>query len=199
VDASFTARAAAGLTFQGGLSTGSTLYDSCDIRAQVPELTLAAPFNVGVTTPYCHNVTPYLVQVKGLGTYRVPKIDVQVSAGIQSTPGPVVAANFNATNAFTQPSLGRVLSGNASNVSVNLIEPNQVFGDRLNQVDMRVSKILKFGGRYKANVGADLFNMFNRSPVIAQNNAFSPTTTTWQQPQSIIPGRLIKFSLVFDF
>ncbi|MES1255746.1 MAG: carboxypeptidase regulatory-like domain-containing protein, partial [Acidobacteriota bacterium] len=130
VDVNATVRGRGGLTLQGGLSMGSTLTDACEVRAKLPEITLASgfgdPFAVNPTSPYCRNATPYLVQAKGLGTYQIPKVDVRVSAGIQSTPGPVVAANFNATNAFTQPSLGRPLSGNAANVSVNLIEPNQV-------------------------------------------------------------------------
>jgi hypothetical protein len=199
VDVNASVRAMAGLTFQGGISTGSTFTDACAVRAQLPELTLPVPFNVGPTTPYCNNSTLYLTQFKGLGTYRIPKVDVQVSAGMQSAPGPAVAANFNATNAFTQPSLGRPLAGNAANVSVNLIEPGQVYGDRLNQVDMRISKIVRFAGHGKANVGMDIFNVFNSSPVVAQNNAFSPTTTTWAQPQTVISGRLAKFSVVFDF
>ena len=50
-------------------------------------------------------------------------------------------------------SLGRSLSGNATNVTVNLIEPGTLYGDRLNQVDFRVAKILKFGGK-RAMIGA---------------------------------------------
>jgi hypothetical protein len=203
VDVNASVRAKGGLTLQGGLSMGSTLTDACEVQAKLPEITLASgfgdPFAVNPTSPYCRNATPYLVQAKGLGTYRIPKVDVQVSAGIQSTPGPVVAANFNATNAITQPSLGRPLSGNAANVSVNLIEPNQVYGDRLNQVDMRISKIFRFGSNARLNAGFDLFNMFNSSAVVAQNNSYSPTTTTWQQPQTVVSARLVKVSAQFDF
>ena len=39
-----------------------------------------------------------------------------------------------------------------------------MYGDRLNQVDFRVSKILRFGER-RANVGVDLFNLFNTNAV----------------------------------
>ena len=84
-------------------------------------------------------------------------------------------------------------------MSVNLVEPGLLYTDRVNQVDLRISKIFRFGANGRLNAGFDLFNMFNSSAVVAQNNSYSPTTTTWQQPQSIIPGRLVKFSVVFDF
>ena len=55
----------------------------------------------------------FLTQVKLLGTYTIPKVDVLVSATFQSLPGPQVTANYVATNAQIQPSLGRPLSGGA--------------------------------------------------------------------------------------
>jgi hypothetical protein len=203
MDINFNVRASRGLSFQGGFSTGSTLNDACAIRPLLPELTLTAPLpagtTVGPTAPYCRTETLYLTQVKGLGTYTVPKIDVQLSAGMQSNPGPVIQANFPATNAFTQPSLGRALSG-GSNVSVNLVEPGQYYGERHNQVDLRVGKLFRFAGRGKLSVNADMFNVFNRSTVIIQNDSFSATNAAqWQTPQSILPGRLTKISAQFDF
>jgi hypothetical protein len=32
-----------------------------------------------------------------------------------------------------------------TNVTVNLIEPGTLYGDRLNQLDLRVARILRFG------------------------------------------------------
>ena len=56
-------RARDGLTFQGGTSTGQTVADSCEVRANLPELGaglgtalgpgLVGSF-VGPTNPYCH-------------------------------------------------------------------------------------------------------------------------------------------------
>jgi hypothetical protein len=107
-------------------------------------------------------------------------------------------ANYNAPNAVTQPSLGRVLSGGLSNVPVNLIEPGTLYGDRMNTVDMRFGKLLRFN-RSRVSVAMDLYNLFNASTVLIENSAYSPTTTSWRTPQTVIAPRLLKFSAQFDF
>ena len=75
------------------------------------------------STRFCHVETAFLTQVKFLGSYNVPKVDVQVSGTFQSIPGPQIAATYVAPNAQVAPSLGRNLSGNAQNVNVALVEP----------------------------------------------------------------------------
>jgi hypothetical protein len=35
--------------------------------------------------------------------------------------------------------------------------------------------------------------------VLLQNNAYAPNTTTWNTPQTIVAGRLIKFGGQFEF
>jgi hypothetical protein len=62
---------------------------------------------------------------------------VQISGTIQSVPGPVLAGNYNAPNAVIQPSLGRPLTAQAPNQTVNLVKPGTFYGDRINQLDMR--------------------------------------------------------------
>src|SRR4029077_14217829 len=108
---------------------------------------------------------------KMLGTYRVPKADVQVAGTLQSVPAPVVAANFVAANALVQPSLGRPLSGGAANVTVNLIPPGTLYGDRANELDVRLTKTLRFR-MLQLNVNGDIYNVFNVSPVMQFNAAF---------------------------
>jgi hypothetical protein len=194
VDVTFNARVRQGLIVQGGFSTGRTSLDVCEIRAQLPELTVAAPFAVNQTNPQCHIDSQFLTQVKLLGTYTVPRIDVQFAATLQSLPGPHVLANYVATNAIIQPSLGRPLSGGAANATINVIEPGQTYGDRLNQLDLRFAKILRFG-RTRTAINLDLYNALNANPVLTQNNNFA----AWQVPLSILDARLFKISAQFDF
>ena len=94
------------------------------------------------------------------------------------------------------PSLGRNLAaGVAGTATVQLIEPGTMFGDRLNQVDVRVTKVVKVN-RVDIKGMVDLYNLFNASPVLALNNRYGPA---WQQPFIILAGRFVKFGLQADF
>jgi hypothetical protein len=194
VDLTLNARLPQGAILQGGFSTGRTLTDNCDIRAALPELTVGN--GVSPTFPYCHVETPYLTQMKMLGSYTVPRVDVQASVTFQSIPGPQILANTVFPSAAIAPSLGRPLStGPTSNATINVIEPGTLYGDRLNQMDLRLGKVFRFGARRTA-VNFDLFNVFNSNAVLTENLAFGPV---WRQPLSIVGARLIKFSVNVDF
>jgi hypothetical protein len=184
VDFNVTSRLQNGVLAQGGFSTGRTLTDSCEIRAAVPETT--------VLNPYCRVENNYLTQVKLLGSYTVPTIDVQLSGTYQSIPGPQLVANVVYTSAQI-PSLGRPLAG-AAVVQVNVIEPGNDFGDRVNQVDFRLSKLLRFG-RTKTALNVDLYNIFNDNAALTENASYA----AYRQPLLVLNPRLLKFSVNLDF
>lgn len=142
----------------------------------------------------CHQQSRFLTQLKLLGTYTVPRIDVQVSATVQSVPGPEILANYTATNAVVAPSLGRNLSGGAANTTVGLVEPGTMYGQRSNQMQLRVAKIPRYGGT-RATTSVDVYNVFNVNPLLTHSNAFG----TWQRPQSIPYARWAKVVLQLDF
>ena len=118
IDASINARLS-GITVQGGVSTGRTSTDNCDVVSKVDN----------PSQRFCHVDTMFLTQLKLLGVYTVPKVNVQASATFQSLPGPQILANYNAPNALVQPSLGRPLSGGAANITVNLVSPAAASGE----------------------------------------------------------------------
>ncbi|MEO8256656.1 MAG: carboxypeptidase regulatory-like domain-containing protein [Acidobacteriota bacterium] len=185
VDLSVNARLEGGLLVQGGLSTGRTSTDTCDIVAK----------SGGNPSPlYCHVDTKFLTQVKMLGSYTLPRVDVQFAATFQSTPGPAISANYLATNADVQSTLGRPLSGGAANVTVNLVAPGTLYGDRANQLDLRFSRAFKFSQRRVA-INLDVYNALNANPVAQLNNNFA----VWQTPQRIMEARLFKLSTQIDF
>ncbi len=189
VEISVTARVRQGLTLQGGTSTGRTTTDNCQIKAQLPE--------VGSLNPYCHVQPPFKTQVKGLGSYTVPKIDVQVSAAFQSLPGGTLAANYNVPTALVAQSLGRNLSGNAPFANVNLVTPGDAYGDRINQIDLRAGKIVKFG-RLRTQFSVDLYNSLNSSAIQSYNQAFI-AGGAWLTPTLILPARFAKLTAQIDF
>jgi hypothetical protein len=136
----------------------------------------------------------FLTQYKFVSSYTVPRWDVQISAAFQSNPGPEILARYTATTAEIRPSLGRDLAGGTRNVTVDLVAPRTMYGERLNQLDLRFGKILRLG-RTRANASIDLYNALNANPVITESNTFA----TWRQPQSILPARFAKVVLQLDF
>jgi hypothetical protein len=81
---------------------------------------------------------------------------------------------------------------------VNLLLPGELYGDRVNQFDLRLAKILRFG-RTKTQVGVDLYNLFNANPGLTYNETFSGTGTTWLRPTSILLPRFARFNVTVDF
>ena len=71
----------------------------------------------------------------------------------------------------------------------------QLYGDRLNQVDFRVTKIFQVGSARVQGM-FDLYNLLNASPALSVQNRFGPA---WQQPTQIQIGRLAKFGMQVDF
>ena len=112
----------------------------------------------------------------------------------QSLPGPNYDANDTFGNAQVQ-GLGRNLSGGVTAITVNLVPPLSQCLDRINQVDVRLSKIVRTGrGRYQFNF--DIYNLTNSSVVLWVNSTYGPN---WLSPTSTLDGRLVKFGIQYDF
>ena len=190
-----TARPKSGLVLQGGFNTANTGTDYCDIRSAIPEWTVLGAQSP--TNPWCDTSSGWLTRVTGLGTYTIPKVDVLVAGTFRSDQGVSLAANWAAPNSATV-GLNRPFAGVAgTTVTVNLIEPGTLFGDRINQFDMRFAKILRFG-RTRANVGVDLYNVANAAPVLSYNQTFV-ANGAWLAPTSVLQPRFVKFSAQIDF
>ena len=67
--------------------------------------------------------------------------------------------------------------------------------DRINQFDIRLTKILRFGA-HKMSANVDVFNMFNNSTVLNMNTTYG---TSWLKPSQILDARLVKFGFQVDF
>jgi hypothetical protein len=178
-----------GLNVQGGLNTGKTVTDNCAIRDALPE--------IGALSPYCHNDPGFVTRASGLAAYTIPKVDVAVSGTFRSDQGLPLAANYAVPAATAQQSLGRPLAGNAPNVTVNLLEPGARWGDRINEIDLRVAKILRFG-RTRTNIGIDVYNVLNSSAVLTYNQTFV-LGGRWLTPLQVLTPRFAKFSAQIDF
>ncbi len=186
VDVNVSMRVRTGLTLQGGTSTGRQTTDNCEVIPDDP------------SRRNCRVTEPFRTQANALASYTIPKVDVQVSGTFQSRPGNSLAANWVVPSAVIAQTLGRPLAGNAANVTINVLNPWQMTQDRVNQMDLRVAKVLRVG-RSRATVGFEIFNALNSSAVLTRQQAYSPTSTTWLTPQTVIDARFAKISGQIDF
>ena len=184
VDVIVNGRTSFGLTVQGGSSTTRTVSDSCEIRASVRE---SAPLN-----PYCDVSTGALTQFRGLAAYTIPNVDVQIGAVYQNKPGPPIIANGTIFAGF--------VNGQLTNVTVNLIEPGTLYGERISQLDVRVTKVLRVG-RTRIAAGIDLYNALNSSDALTYNTSFFAGLANGSVglPTSVMTPRLLRFTADVSF
>ena len=195
------ARLRNGLTFQGGFNTGTTGTDYCDVRAAL----------AGIHRARCAEPDQSVVRhVHGLGDAVHRSRFVHRAEGRRARLGNVpqrqglAAGREHGVHERVRRRSAAPFANNAPNVTVNLIEPGTLYGDRVNELDLRFAKILRFG-RTRTNVGFDIYNILNSAPILTYNQAFNPTINTtnpsanWLAPQSTLQPRFMKFSAQIDF
>ncbi len=198
VDVGGSLRMQGGVVLSGGAGIGRSRTNACDIAE---DLSLsyagsASGVTASRTTPFCDVRPPFQPNVKFLGVYPLPFWGLQASATLQSTPGPEITASYSATNAEIRPSLGRDLSAGANaTVLVDLVPRGTLYGDRINQVDFRLAKVLRIGSLRMQGM-FDLYNAFNATPFLTMQNRYGPA---WQTPTQTLIGRLAKFGMQLDF
>jgi hypothetical protein len=192
MDFTLNLRPGGGITVQGGVSTGRAFSDDCDVIRDLPE---AATSNA----PYCRRLDRFLTDGKLIWTYLIPKAAVQVSGLLYSRPGPQLSANQVIPNAVVRQSLGRDLSANAPNVTLNLVHPGTLYGERRNQLDIRFTRTFRVEGmRLGANL--ELYNAFNSNMVLSESATYRDASLSgWRIPQTIVPPRFVKLSAQIDF
>ena len=216
VDFSINAHTRNGIVFQGGTSTGRGVRDYCQVTAKLPELYVTAgAVLLNQQVGACAVTEPWLTTFRSSVTYTIPKADVLVSGSIRSTPstqpstintfvatnGASTSANYNVTSAILQQSsLGRALAPGLAFQTVDLTLPGQVYPDRVNSLDLRLAKIVRFS-RYKANVGFDFYNLFNRNTGTAFNQVYDVASNgaSWLRPTTILNPRFARFNVTVDF
>jgi hypothetical protein len=208
VDISVDARLRNGLLLQGGVSTGKQMTDNCQIVDDVPEALVIPPGAAppGIPTQvalaagvlpksYCHQETPYLPQYKAAASYSLPWYGIRVSGTFQSVLGPQIVGTtiYNNGNRVATTTLPRPFTLGQANV--NVIDPGTSWGDRLNMIDLRFTKILSMG-RTRLDLNVDVYNAFNSDAVNLEIGTWGPV---WRLPLTVIQPRFVKFAARFDF
>jgi len=194
----FTARATHGLTLQGGINSGKTVNDYCANRDALPELSVGIlGATLSPTNPYCHQDPGFVTKANAIASFVVPRVDVLLAATFRSDQGAPLRATWNAPKALLDAALGRSANIAGTTAAVDLVAPGQVWGDRVNELDLRFAKILKFG-RMRMNAGIDIYNILNQAAVLTYNQTFTPGGA-WLAPTSVLSPRFVKLSAQIDF
>jgi len=194
IDATVNGRFGRNGSFSGGVSMGRTVEDNC--------LVVDSPQNA--REGFCKVSPPWSAgtDTKFMVVYPLPW-DIQTSVIYQNSPGIPITASLVVPNATIAPSLGRNLSACpaatgacTANVTVELIPPRSMFEERLQQVDLRISRVFGLGGSRRVRGNFDVYNLLNASNVLNMNTTYGPT---WTNVTQILSGRLLRIGAQFDF
>jgi hypothetical protein len=201
VDITVTSRLNNNMTLNLGSSTGRAIVDNCGVAAKVPEmlniaLTNPSPFNANVyqLANSCRKEESWQTQVRGYATYIIPKIDVLASGIFRFQPNSTFGVGATPEGNSTGLSANWVAPNGQT---VNLLPPGQIFADRINQVDARFGKILKFG-KTNTNVAIDILNLFNSNTGTAFQQNYGDGSG-YLAPTAILNPRFVRFNVTMDF
>jgi hypothetical protein len=215
VDLLANARFGKGALIVGGVTFGRSMVDYC-WQNNLPNVTqVGTPASLPRSEDYCTLQPPLWdgvgSQAKLQLVYPLP-LQFVVSGSFKNVPGLALRSIYQASNTEVAPSLGRNLAacrgatGAActARAAVALIPGNTVGGgagiselydDRLNQIDLRLSRIFRVaGGRIQA-IG-ELYNATNSRPAQGVITTYGPS---WKLPSAILGGRLFKIGAQIDF
>lgn len=195
----------AGARLSGGLDMRNDKVDNCGVFEG------DHPVNVGIggaptfdVSTYadgsksCKTETGYRPDLKFSGSYELPW-GFLTSATLQNASGPQIVSTWAAPNSVVSAAgaLGRNLAaGAAATKTINLIQPQTVFGERLTQLDMRVSKRFNLAGSARLAINAEIYNIANSNWIIAYTPAFG---TSFMRPSQVLSPRMFKIGGQFDF
>lgn len=208
VDVTFNTRLSSSVFLQAGTSTGRGVNDTCEIEIA----RFGRPMVIVDGQPTCSSTEPWLTQLRGLGSYTVPKVDVQFSAIFRSQPNAQPAnttvatnggsriATYQMTPAQFQAATGVALRAGLAQQAVNLVAPGALYGDRITVLDLRLAKVLRLGKK-RLNLGLDLYNLFNANSTTVYETVFDVATVgaRWLQPTTVLNARSTRFNAQFEF
>ena len=180
----FDARLQNGIRFGGGFDSGRSIEDRCFVVDSPQELL------------HCRVETPWSAQtqLKLNGVIPLP-YDVNFSATYQNLSGEAILGNYAASNAEVRGSLGRDLAGRRSSVTVPLFAPDTLFLDRIDRLDIRVSKIIRTE-RFRIQINLDAYNALNASHIRSVAQFYG---SRFLEPNTIMDARLVEIGGSISF
>jgi hypothetical protein len=224
VEYNFNARLGRGITLFGGGTMERTMAQVCDETAN-PNLLLycdqtqsgipwRTQFKISGSVPMKYGVQASFA-FQTLPGYR---LGTPAQYALSGTSGPSGTTNNNAPNGsstvwqITPTTRYTVCPGNpagcvvgalvnpgmtVASLNVPLVAPMTEYGDRINQLDLSISKTIR-AGRASFQPKIDFFNLLNVSPVI-DVRGYNYGTTAYMQPSSVLVGRVFQLGAIVKF
>ena len=213
IDVNIDGRFDNGLTLGGGFSTGATSFNECfvvdnPLRARDGFCDVSEPWsaqtqfkvNGAVPLPYDTQFSFVFQSLAGQ-----PRESYHRAGGaadqllINGQPGALPAATETITLTPSGGGVGTIIASSPSSItrgsSAFYFVGSDLYEPRLNQLDVRFTKIFNAGGA-RIRGWVDLFNIFNENSATALSDAFVGGTP---RVTAVMGGRLLKFGAQFDF
>ena len=184
IDLTFDVRFLDNLSLNTGFSTGKLRASTCDVAD--PNLLRT-----------CETNFPWRTQFKLTGTYALPG-QFQLSGTFVTLPAIVdsrVASKDGDIGQIYKVNRKIVPSLNVPQVQIQLNQPGTIFLDRINQLDISLSRAIQIGN-LRLRPMLDVFNALNVNPVLKVTDTFG---SSFNKPRVVMPGRLLRFGARIDF
>jgi hypothetical protein len=176
-DLMLSARLPNGGNILGGTSTGRTRGITCEVDD---------PNNLRFCDQTQFDI-PWDTQFKLSGVYPMP-YGIQFSGVFISAKGEDVPVNY-VVNRSIVPTLTQ------TSVTVRLNEPGSKNLERVNKLDLMISKSFTHGA-LRLQPQLELFNILNANPVLSQTNTFGPAL---DRPLRVLDPRALRIGVQVDF
>ncbi len=171
-------------------------------------------------------MNPWNTRINGSVSFVIPWVDVLTSGVFQGFRGVARTANVQdvhksevvwepgSASRLNDPCTGAVavegtgcfgVSRDSATQNINVILPNELFGERIMLFDLKLAKNIRFAGR-RLTVGVDVFNVFNSDAIVDYNDNYElpenlapGEVNPWGEPTGLVSPRFAQFSLQFDF
>ena len=186
--------------FRARPGRGASLFGGFGFERQL-DIACTAPDNPN-TVRFCddnQNSVPYRRQFKVAGSYLLPW-GVTASASFQNVQGSTSSTNMAITRNSTRypagcpspcPAGAFILPAafQPATLTVQLVDQDTVYTERINQLDLKVSKTFKVG-RVSVSPTLEAFNMNNSDAVVTYVST-NVLAASYLRPNSILQGRII--------
>jgi hypothetical protein len=178
----------------GGITTDRRAATSCDGDTQTNG---NSPRDNPNSLRFCDAIPPFRTTVKASAAYTLP-YDIQISGSFASIPAGSISANYTITSATAGRSIIGSPAGTSSTI-VNLVQPNTMFLDTQNRVDMRIGRTFR-SGQTRIQAFMDIFNVLNAGTVTSVNQTYATSgTNLWLTPTGVVEPRYAQFGMQLTF